>query len=114
MSEIGVLAIRGLAGGALVVLFSVAGELLRPKSFAGIFAAAPSIALASLLVTTASRGEVAVRASAVGMIIGAIALVAACVIGVDSVKRFRALRGSLASILVWLVVAGCLYGALLR
>jgi hypothetical protein len=34
MSQPGPLAIRGLAGGALVVLFSVAGERLRPKSFA--------------------------------------------------------------------------------
>jgi uncharacterized membrane protein (GlpM family) len=114
MSHIWVLAIRGLAGGTLVVLFSVAGELLRPKSFAGIFAAAPSVALASLLVTTAVSGETAVRASSLGMIAGALALVAACVIGIDAVKRFRALRGSLASILVWLVVAGALYGVVLR
>lgn len=114
MSHIGILAIRGLAGGALVVLFSVAGELLRPKSFAGIFAAAPSVALASLLVTTAVTGETAVRASALGMIAGALALVAACVIGIDAVKRFRGLRGSLASILVWLTVAAGLYGVVLR
>ena len=44
----------------------------------------------------------------------AIALVAACVIGIDAVKRFRALRGSAASILAWLVVAAGLYGAVLR
>ena len=114
MSQLGPLAIRGLAGGALVVLFSVAGELLRPKSFAGIFAAAPSVALASLLVTAASQGGSAVWESALGMVAGAVALVAACVIGIDSVKRFRALRGSLGSILVWLVVAGGLYEVTLR
>ena len=114
MCHIGVLAIRALAGGALVVLFSVVGELLRPKSFAGIFAAAPSVALASLLVTSVSAGETGIRTSAVGMIAGAIALVAACVIGIDAVKRFRARRGSLASILVWLLVAGGIYGVVLR
>lgn len=114
MGQFGVLAVRALAGGAFVVLFSVLGELLRPKSFAGILSAAPSVALASLLVTAFSRGEVAVWASALGMIAGAVALVAACIVGVDAVRRFGALRGSLATLAVWLTVAGGLYAVVLR
>jgi hypothetical protein len=39
---------RFLIGGAVVSLFAVMGEVLRPKSFAGLFGAAPSIALATL------------------------------------------------------------------
>ena len=42
------LVIRFLAGGILVSVFAVLGDLLRPKSFAGVFGAAPSVALASL------------------------------------------------------------------
>ena len=40
--------IRFLAGGLVVSLFAVAGDVLRPKSFAGLFGAAPSVALATL------------------------------------------------------------------
>jgi hypothetical protein len=114
MSQLGLLAVRGLIGGTFVVLLAVAGELLRPKSFGGIFAAAPSVALASLAVTALAKGETAVWASAVGMVAGAVAMVAACVVGIDAVKRFGALRGSLASLLVWLLVAAGLYAAAVR
>jgi uncharacterized membrane protein (GlpM family) len=111
---VGLLAIRGLAGGTFVVTFSVLGELLRPKSFAGILSAAPSVALASLIITAVAKDETAVRSSALGMIVGALALVAACGVGIDAVRRFRALRGALASVCVWLVVAAGLYSVVLR
>jgi uncharacterized membrane protein (GlpM family) len=114
MGQVGVLLLRGMAGGALVVVFSLLGELLRPKSFAGIFAAAPSIAIASLLITTGVRGETAVHESVLGMVAGAVSLVAACVVAIDSVKRFRAPRGSLAAIGVWLAAAAGLYVVALR
>ena len=38
--------IRFLVGGAVVSAFSMLGDVLKPKSFAGLFAAAPSVALA--------------------------------------------------------------------
>jgi hypothetical protein len=40
--------IRFLAGGVLVSLFAIVGDVLRPKSFAGLIGAAPSVALATL------------------------------------------------------------------
>ena len=40
--------IRFLIGGAVVSSFALLGEVFRPKTFAGLFGAAPSIALASL------------------------------------------------------------------
>ena len=40
--------IRFLAGGIVVSAFAVLGDVLRPKSFAGLFGAAPSVALATL------------------------------------------------------------------
>ena len=48
------------------------------------------------------------------MIAGALALVAACIVGIDAVRRFGALRGSLATVAVWLTVAGGLYAVVLR
>jgi hypothetical protein len=114
MKEAAILGVRMLLGGAFVALFALAGELLRPKKFAGIFAAAPSVALASLLITDVTKGEAAVWSSAVGMIAGAVAMVAACVVGIDAVKRFRAMRGALAALAVWVLVAGGLYVVALR
>jgi hypothetical protein len=113
MSQVGILALRGLAGGTFVVLFALLGEALRPKSLAGILSAAPSVALASLLVTSIVKGDHAVWSSALGMIVGAIALVAACAAGIDAVKRFRALRGSFVVVAVWLAVAFGLYAVVL-
>ena len=40
--------IRFLAGGVVVSAFAMLGDLLRPKSFAGLFGAAPSVALTTL------------------------------------------------------------------
>ena len=37
--------IRFLVGGALVSAFAILGDVLKPKSLAGIFGAAPSVAL---------------------------------------------------------------------
>ena len=44
---------RFLIGGAVVMLFAAIGDVLRPKSFAGIFGAAPSISLATLALLAA-------------------------------------------------------------
>jgi hypothetical protein len=40
--------VRFIVGGFLVSLFAIIGDVVRPKSFAGLFGAAPSIALATL------------------------------------------------------------------
>jgi uncharacterized membrane protein (GlpM family) len=42
------LVISFLVGGLVVSLFAMLSDALRPKSFAGLFGAAPSIALATL------------------------------------------------------------------
>ena len=39
--------LRFVVGGVVVSAFSMLGDILRPKSFAGLFAAAPSVALAT-------------------------------------------------------------------
>ena len=41
------LLLRFLIGGLVVSVFALVGDLFRPKSFAGLFSAAPSVALAS-------------------------------------------------------------------
>jgi uncharacterized membrane protein YjjP (DUF1212 family) len=45
------LLIRFFTGGIVVSLFALIGGVLRPKSFAGLFAAATSVALATITLT---------------------------------------------------------------
>jgi hypothetical protein len=67
---------RFLVGGTVVALFSALGDVLKPKSFAGLFGAAPSVALATLGLTIASNGTAYAALEARSMIGGAVALFA--------------------------------------
>ena len=48
--------VRFLVGGVVVSAFAMLGHVLRPKSFAGLFAAAPSVALATLGIAVYQHG----------------------------------------------------------
>lgn len=109
MSAIGLLLIKALAAGTLVCTFAAIGELLRPRGLAGIFAAAPSVALASLAVTVVGTGTAMAALSAAAMVAGAAALCTYCLVGLESVKRFGAMRGSIVAIVAWLAVAIALW-----
>lgn len=65
--------IRFLIGGVCVSLFAVLGDLFKPKSFAGLFGAAPSIALATLLLTIGKDGPHYAAIETTSMIAGSIA-----------------------------------------
>jgi hypothetical protein len=65
--------IRFLVGGMVVSAFAALSEVFRPKSFAGLFGAAPSIALATLGLTILSSGKAFAAIEARSMILGAIA-----------------------------------------
>lgn len=99
--------IRFVIGGAVVSGFAMLGDMLRPKSFAGIFGAAPSIALATLGIAVYSQGALYAAVQGRTMIMGAIALGAysAAVCQLLIRARMRALTASLVSLLVWLMVA---------
>jgi uncharacterized membrane protein (GlpM family) len=67
------LAVRFVIGGLVVSSFAVLGDVLKPKSFAGLFSAAPSVALASLGLAVAQRGSLYARFEAKSMTLGAVA-----------------------------------------
>lgn len=106
--------LKGLAGGSFVVLFAAVGEIVRPRGLAGISSGAPSVALASLLVTVLTVGVASARNQALGMVAGAAALVVWCLAGTETVKRFGALRGSVAATAVWFSAACGLWAVTLR
>jgi hypothetical protein len=68
--------VRFLVGGAVVSAFAILGDLLKPKSFAGLFGAAPSVALATLGLTVATEGAFYAATEARSMVAGAIGLTA--------------------------------------
>lgn len=67
------LVFRFLLGGCIVTLFAMLGDVLRPKSFAGLFGAAPSVALATLSLTIVHQGKGFAVLEARTMIFGALA-----------------------------------------
>ena len=114
MQELVPIALKALVGGAFVVAFSLVAESATPKTFSGLFSAAPSIALASLFITSLMKGPSTATAQATGMLLGSAGMVAYCLLGIFTVGRMHALAGSLAAFLGWLVVAGGLALAFLR
>ncbi len=111
MADLGMLALRGAAGGALVVLFALIGEVVKPKAFSGLFSAAPSVAVASLALTILADGPAKARQASIGMVVGAVAMVVCCVLAVVTIPRVHSLGGSLVSWLGWAAVGLALYWA---
>jgi len=66
---------RFLLGGALVSLFALIGDVVRPKRFAGIFGGAPSVALATLALTAAKSGPLTASLEARSMILSSLGFV---------------------------------------
>lgn len=66
--------VRFIIGGTVVSLFSILGDLFKPKSFAGLFSAAPSVALASLWLAFEKHGGAYASTEGLSMVVGAIAL----------------------------------------
>jgi hypothetical protein len=66
--------VRFLIGGLAVSFFSVLGDVFKPKSFAGLFGAAPSVALATLGIAIVKDGRQFAAIEAHSMIAGSIAL----------------------------------------
>jgi hypothetical protein len=82
-------ALRFLVGGLVVSAFAIAGDVLRPKSFAGLFGAAPSVALATLGIAVAEHGAEYAQVQGRSMILGAIALTGFSVLVCQLLMRWR-------------------------
>jgi hypothetical protein len=111
---IGELALRFVLGGAVVSAFAVIGEVFEPKTFAGLFGAAPSVALATLALLYRSDGAEATATAARWMVIGAVALFVygSCCVAACHRRRIPVAMAAIASWLAWLGVAFALWFAL--
>lgn len=110
------LLLRFLLGGTIVSLFALLGDLLRPKGFAGLFAAAPSVALTTLALTTFAQGAAWASIEARSMIAGEVALAsyAAGCVYLLGVRHLRTTPTALVMLSLWGAVAFALYAAVLR
>jgi hypothetical protein len=109
-------AIRFVAGGLLVCIFAVIGDVLRPKSFAGIFCAAPSVSLATLSLVIAGLGKRYAALEARSMIAGALALLVYSFVSMRLMGKYRihALRATIAALGVWLACAIGIWAVVFR
>jgi hypothetical protein len=108
--------LRMVMGGVFVTFFACLGDVIKPKSFAGIFGAAPSVALASLALTASLNGKSYAAIEARSMIAGAIAFLiySSCVCYVLIRWKLRALRATLLLIPLWFAAAFGIWAAWLR
>jgi hydrogenase-4 membrane subunit HyfE len=99
--------VRFLAGGIVVSAFAVLGDVLRPKSFAGLFGAVPSVALATLSLALWKEGGDYVSIEGHSMILGALALAAYSLLVCQLLMRARwsALAATTTATLLWLAIA---------
>jgi uncharacterized membrane protein (GlpM family) len=103
------IAAKTLLGGVLVLVFAALSETLKPKRFAGIFAAAPSVAIAGIAIGAASKGPADQAHAAQTMIAGAIALAVYAAVAIVALRRFGPGKGALVSGVAWIAVAAGLY-----
>lgn len=101
--------VRVITGGVVVTAFSILGSLLKPKSFAGLFGAAPSVALATLFLTVTKDGKAYASLEARSMVLGAVAfIVYALVVSRTLIqRRWPALATTALMMVVWF---GCAFG----
>ena len=107
--------IRFFAGGLMVSAFAAVGDVVRPKIFAGLFGAAPSIAIA-LLIALLKQGPSYIAIEGRSMILGGAALAAYCFVSCQLLKRcqFSGLISTLLSTVIWFASAFGLYWLFLK
>ena len=98
---------RFVVGGLVVSLFAAFGDVLKPKSFAGLFGAAPSIALATLGLTIVADGKLYAAQEARSMIAGALAFLLYATVTIRLIMRYGLHAGPAAfsAVAAWLVCA---------
>ncbi|HEV2469777.1 MAG TPA: DUF3147 family protein [Candidatus Sulfotelmatobacter sp.] len=97
------IAIRFVIGGVTVSIFAVLGDIFKPKSFAGLFGAAPSVALATLALTVAKNGTRYAAVETTSMVVSAIGLFvyACCLSRIMMRRQYQALGVTLSLLILW-------------
>jgi hypothetical protein len=107
---------RFLVGGLIVSFFAALADVLKPKSFAGLFGAAPSVGLATLALTIAADGKSYAATEARSMAAAAIGVLAYACVASRLMMRYRwgALASSASALALWFAISFGLWFAFLR
>lgn len=107
---------RFLIGGLVVSAFATVGGLFKPTSFAGLFGAAPSVALATLALAISKDGTDYAGAECRSMMAGAVGLCLYSLLVSQLLARFRlsALKATLFALPFWFLTAFGLWLLFLR
>ncbi len=99
--------IRFVVGGAIVSVFALFGDLFKPKSFAGLFGAAPSVGMATLSLTLWTKGAHYAAAETSSMVLGAVAMGIYSFAVCQLLKRSKlhALSAATGALFLWCCVA---------
>jgi hypothetical protein len=107
---------RFFVGGIVVSAFAALGDVLKPKSFAGLFGAAPSIALATLGLTIVTNGKIYAATEARSMTAGALAFCLYAYISCWLMLRLKlhAMTATIPTLGVWLACSISIWLLVLR
>jgi uncharacterized protein DUF3147 len=99
--------LRFIIGGTVVCIFSLLSDLFKPRRFAGLFGAAPSVALATIGLTVASQGKSYGATEARSMVGGAVALLvyASCVAYTVFRCKTSPLWTTISLLVVWFAIS---------
>jgi hypothetical protein len=107
---------RFLIGGLVVSAFATVGGLFKPISFAGLFGAAPSVALATRALAISKDGKPYAGMECRSMMAGAAGLCLYSILVSQLLARFRvsALMATLAAMPLWFLTAFGVWRIFLR
>jgi hypothetical protein len=110
------LLIRFIVGGAVVSFFAAFGDAVKPKSFAGLFAAAPSVAMATLGLAIVADGKLFAAVEARSMISGAVAPFLYATVAMRLMRKYKmgAASASISALTIWTICAMGAWYVLLR
>src|ERR1700730_8403957 len=110
------LILRFVIGGVVVSAFAALGDVLKPKSFAGLFCAAPSIPLATLGLTIAANGKMYAATEARSMVAGALVsfLYAFLCSWLMLRRKLKAMPVTISALAIWLVCSISIWFLVLR
>lgn len=114
MKEALIVLLKGLVGGSLVVAFALLSEALEPKRFAGLFGAAPAIAIPSLAIVLITKGRHDAQASTVGMLAGCLGMLCYALATIGLLRsRLPPIACSAVGMLAWVASTAGLAAVLL-
>ena len=100
-----IIVVKALAGGSLVTAFALLSQGLGPKRFAGLFSAAPAVAIAGLAITLLDKGSHDAQQNSLGMLAGSAGMMAYAATAVVLLRRLPVGRAATAALVSWFIVA---------